>query len=163
MSLRPPLTRIICAALGALLGAQIATARAQDVRAHCAQAGNDDRVQPLPAPLVAQARRLFGMTSEADDSYVQTSTTYRCMGGKVWLCNYGANLVCDKANVSRSSPGAASFCRENPGADSVPMAATGHDTIYSWTCVGAKARIAGQSLHVDARGFIAENWKRLDE
>jgi hypothetical protein len=78
-------------------------------------------------------------------------------------CNYGANLVCGKANVSREPAGATAFCKENPGSDSVPMAATGHDTIYSWECAGNKARISGQTLTVDPRGFIAENWKRIKQ
>lgn len=40
--------------------------------------------------------------------------------------------------------------------------ATGHATIYEWNCVGQEARIARQSTQVDARGFIAENWKPLE-
>jgi hypothetical protein len=38
-----------------------------------------------------------------------------------------------------------------------------HDTIYSWECAGNKARISGQTLTVDPRGFIAENWKRIKQ
>jgi hypothetical protein len=84
------------------------------------------------------------------------------MDGEIWLCNYGANLVCGKANNSRSSAGAAEFCEQNPGSDSVPMAATGHATIYEWKCDGSQAVISSQIVTVDPRGFIAENWKRLD-
>jgi hypothetical protein len=81
------------------------------------------------------------------------------MAGKVWLCNYGANLVCGKANVNRRSQGASEFCKENPGSDVVPMAATGHDTIYEWKCVGKKAHIVRQ---IDPRGFLTGNWKQLE-
>ena len=42
------------------------------------------------------------------------------------------------------------------------MAATGHDKIYEWKCVGRKARITRQALSIDSRGFIAEKRKRLD-
>jgi hypothetical protein len=85
------------------------------------------------------------------------------MQNKVWLCNYGANLVCGKANTSRKSKGAAEFCRQNPGSDVVPMAATGHDTIYDWTCVGNEAHVSGKIAEVDPRGFIAGNWKPLKQ
>jgi hypothetical protein len=126
--------------------------------------GDDDGVKTIPAGLVAQARKLFFQPSAAvSDAEVRDSTSFRCMSGKIWLCNYGANLVCGKANVSRESTGATAFCKENPGSDSVPMAATGHDTVYSWKCVGNKARISGQTLTVDPRGFIAENWKRIKQ
>lgn len=40
------------------------------------------------------------------------------------------------------------------------MAATGHDTIYEWTCPGNKAVISKQIETVDPRGFITDNWKQ---
>jgi hypothetical protein len=84
------------------------------------------------------------------------------MDGAAWLCNYGANLVCAKADLSRVSSGAASYCRDNPGSEVVPMAATGHATVYFWECIGAKPRIKG-AVAVDSHGFIANQWKRLGE
>ena len=141
----------------------LSTAHAEDAQAYCAKVGDDDSVKTIPANLVAQARKLFYRSSEEiSDAQVRDSTSFRCMSGEVWLCNYGANLVCDKANVSRVSPGASAFCKENPGSDVVPMAATGHDTIYSWECAGNKARITAQVVKVDPRGFIAENWKQIE-
>lgn len=137
------------------------SAAAEDVRAYCASVGNDDRVQPLPGGLMTVARRMFELPAEMNDQAVQATTSVRCMDGSVWLCSYGANLVCDKADVSRASPGAARFCRQNPGSTAVPMSATGHATIYDWTCVGREARVAGQNVKVDTRGFIAGNWKPL--
>jgi hypothetical protein len=41
------------------------------------------------------------------------------------------------------------------------MAATEHDTIHSWTCVGKQPRITA-SEKVDERGFIADQWRPLD-
>jgi hypothetical protein len=140
----------------------MATSLAQDVQALCAHLVNDDRLRPLPAALVPEARGLFGFSTDTPNAFIKKSTSFRCMKGKVWLCNYGANLVCGKANASRTSAGAADFCRQNPGADIVPMAATGHDTIYEWKCVGDEARISKQVETVDPRGFIAENWKELE-
>jgi hypothetical protein len=162
MPLLPLLVRISLLIAGAFPVLYISTAYGEDVQAYCAKVGNDDSVKTIPAGFVAQARKLFFQPSSAvSDAEVRESTSFRCMSGKIWLCNYGANLVCGKAKVSRESTGATAFCKENPGSDSVPMAATGHDTIYSWKCAGNKARISRQTLTVDPRGFIAENWKRV--
>lgn len=147
---------------GAMTIAPMGTVRAQDVPSLCARVANDDRVRPIPITLVPKARQLFSFSADAPGKYIQKSTSFRCMEGKVWLCNTGANLVCGKADASRTSAGAADFCEQNPGSDGVPMAATGHGTIYEWKCVGTKAVIAKQAETVDPRGFIAENWKPLD-
>jgi hypothetical protein len=137
-------------------------ASALDVQSLCARIGNDDHVRSIPASLVPQARGLFGFSADTPSASIKESTSFRCMNGNVWLCNYGANLVCGKANTSRMSAGVAEFCRQNPGTDLVPMAATGHDTIYEWKCVGNEARISRQTARVDPRGFITENWKELE-
>ena len=84
------------------------------------------------------------------------------MSGKVWLCNHGANLTCAKGDASRVSKGATAWCKDHPGADVVPMVATGHATIHTWTCVASVARIK-QSEKLDARGFIAGQWLRLEK
>jgi hypothetical protein len=132
----------------------------EDPRAYCARVGDDDQPKPLPSGLVSQALRLFFL-KPVNPKQVEKSTVYRCMRGSVWLCNYGANLSCAKADVSRVSRGAEAYCTEFPGSAVVPMAATGHDTIYSWECVGKEPRITA-SQKVDERGFIANQWKALD-
>jgi hypothetical protein len=38
------------------------------------------------------------------------------------------------------------------------MGATGHEPIYGWRCVGAKAMITATLFQVDQRGFIARFW-----
>lgn len=134
---------------------------AQDVQAYCAKVGDDDQVQPVPNSLIPVARRIFEVSAETSDSYVQASTSVRCMNGIAWLCSYGANLICEKADVSRDSFGAEKFCRQNPDSIGVPMSATGHATIYEWKCVGQEARIIRQAIPVDTRGFIAGNWRPL--
>ena len=135
-------------------------AQAETLGAHCARIGNDDQPKPIPPGLVSQALKLFYL-QPVDPKQVERSTVYRCMRGAVWLCNYGANLSCAKADVSRVSKGAENWCRDNPNSPVVPMAATGHDTIYSWKCVGTEPRITA-SEKLDVRGFIANQWKRLD-
>ncbi|MGH6795745.1 MAG: hypothetical protein ACREDD_07250 [Methylocella sp.] len=138
------------------------TACAQDAKSLCARVTTDDRARPLPITLVPAARQLFSFSVDTPSGYIRKGTSFRCMGGKVFLCNAGANLVCGKANTSRTSVGAADFCKQNPGSYVVPMAATGHATVYEWKCAGNKAVISKQAETVDPRGFITENWKQLD-
>ena len=156
--------RSMLAALAALLvgSVPLSAARAQDLSAHCASVGNDDRVQPIPAGLVPAARQALGVSSDESDAALRAGAVYRCMSGKVWLCNHGANLTCAKGDVSRVSKGATAWCKDHPGDDVVPMVATGHATIHTWTCVGSAARIR-QSEKLDARGFIANQWAPLEK
>ena len=141
-------------------GPSPAGARAENLSAYCARVGDDDQPKPIPPDLVSQAIRLFYLTP-VDPQQVEKSTVYRCMRGALWLCNYGANLSCAKADVSRVSKGAENYCREFPNSSVVPMSATGHETIYTWECAGAEPRITAAEK-VDERGFIANQWKRLD-
>jgi hypothetical protein len=41
------------------------------------------------------------------------------------------------------------------------MAATGHATIYDWTCKGRRAVAGKPIVTVDPRGYIAGNWKKI--
>jgi hypothetical protein len=38
------------------------------------------------------------------------------------------------------------------------MSVTGHDTIYSWRCRDAVAKIVEQIANVDAAGYLANIW-----
>lgn len=126
-------------------------------RAYCARVGNDDATHPVPRSLAPAIQKLFNVTGK----YAIQTTQYRCAGGRVLLCNIGANLPCSKANTATELPGATAWCKENPNADFIPMAATGHDTIYQWSCVNGVAK-AGKAIgEVDARGFFVEYWKQL--
>jgi hypothetical protein len=156
----PALGAFLCAAATSSALCQQGPASPQAPVEYCASVKTDDQVRPIPAALAPQALQLFYLR-RVDPKQARRSTVYRCMDGAVWLCNYGANLVCAKADVSRASPGAERWCRENPGSDVVAMAATGHATIYSWECVGDKARIKSGAVSLDRRGFIADQWKRL--
>jgi hypothetical protein len=157
------LRSMLAALLALLVGSvPLAAARAQDLSAHWASVGNDDRVKRIPAELVPAARQALGVGSEESDAAFRAGAAYRCMSGNVWLCNHGANLTCAKGDVSRVSKGATARCKDHPGADVVPMVATGHATIHTWTCVGSAARIT-QSEKLDARGFMANQWAPLEK
>jgi hypothetical protein len=76
-------------------------------------------------------------------------------------CYIGANLDCFKAETRRVLPGATAWCRQNPGSQIIPMSATGHDTIYEWSCHGRRAVVGKAMVTVDPQGYIAENWKEI--
>jgi hypothetical protein len=119
----------------------------------CAGQGTDDVVRPIPPSLYDFANKLFG-----EDA---TSTTvYRCMSGMVLVCPIGNGFSCDRPSTDRRNPGADQYCRENPGSDFVPMAASGHGTIYTWKCAGGRA-VVDFVEKLDERGFRADAWNPL--
>jgi hypothetical protein len=138
----------------ATLAAPFAAAAAP---ALCA-AGRTSSPQMAPASLAPAIRRAFGLASD----FPVSGAYFRCSGGRTLACVVGANLPCFKASKARSLPGATQYCRENPGSDFIPMAATGHDTIYAWKCVGKTARAGKQVAPLDGEGYFAENWKKVE-
>ncbi len=116
----------------------------------CAGKGTSDEVQPIPQSLFAFANTLFGEDAAS-------ATVYRCMYNEVYVCQIGNGFSYDKPSTDRHNPGAERFCRENPGADMVPMAVTGHGTIYGWACSGRRA-VINYVERVDERGFRADMW-----
>ncbi len=91
-------------------------------------------------------------------------TIWRCMDQRVYACNFGANLPCDsKANTDQTPTQAmADFCKENPGADFIPMSITGHDIIYSFHCVQDTPELLEQFAQVDAAGYLANIWYAVE-
>jgi Tol biopolymer transport system component len=87
-------------------------------------------------------------------------TIWRCMDSQLYACNYGANLPCSsKANVEKTpSPTMDDYCKANPNAEFIPLAITGHSTIYSWHCVNGAAEVLDQVDKVDAAGYLAKIW-----
>ena len=140
---------LVCAIAGAMHPAYAAPAYCPNP-AHSRPA----KVPPNLVPAVAAA---FGIDKDA----VPNTAFVRCAGAKLMGCYVGANLDCDKANTHRVLPGAAAWCRQNPGPTNIPMVATGHDTIYEWSCKGRRAVAGRQVMKVDPRGYIADNWKEI--
>ncbi|WP_374544787.1 hypothetical protein [Rhodoblastus sp.] len=122
---------------------------------YCAGGAGRSEAVNTPPQLAARVAATFGISVEM----ARDATMVRCVGTKLLTCWVGANLNCGKADKRRALPGAKAYCRQNPGSDSIPMAATGHDTIYEWRCAGRRA-VAGKVITaVDAQGFVAENWR----
>jgi hypothetical protein len=152
------------AAMAAVLGVAaisqrtIAAPRAgESPHAYCARVGTDDTLRTPPRSLTPAIRRLFNLKGPN----APKTSYYRCAAGRLLVCWVGANLPCGKANTSRTLPGAAQWCRTHPNSDFIPMYVTGHDTIYSWRCIGDAAHAGALIGKLDGRGFFAEYWKKL--
>ncbi len=76
-------------------------------------------------------------------------------------CIIGANLNCGKADTSKTNLGGDVWCRSHPDDTMIPMAATGHATIYVWHCSGSRAVPTKVISKVDNQGFELLNWKLL--
>ena len=139
----------------ALFGAEAAVADA------CRGGVTDDTLRPIPQSLVPAAKQLFGL-SRMPDEQIRRSTVFRCAEGHTLLCNYGANLPCGKANTDRRLPGAEPWCREHREADFIPRFAIPSGNIYNWRCFAGAPEIVSQIEEIDARGFVARYWKRVD-
>jgi hypothetical protein len=141
--------------LGALASASPASAAGAS--AYCASGASPRVPIPVPKDLEAAVASAFGLPVD-----VRRGAFVRCAKGRLLACAVGGNLNCGKANTRRALPGASKFCRTNPDADNIPMAATGHDTIYAWRCVGRRAIATKAIVTVDPEGYDAGNWKEVD-
>lgn len=132
---------------------------------YCAAIRNIDTpiggASPVPAALKPYLARALGLP--ADSATVPESYYWRCMSGAVYVCAIGANIPCGaKADRARRNIGAEHYCRENPDATSVPAYATGHASIYSWSCSAGDAKPGRRLARVDHRGFRADFWYRVN-
>ena len=93
------------------------------------------------------------------DAFKQ-NTIWRCMDKQVFACNFGANLPCDSKADTDTTPtqAMADFCKATPGADFIPMAVTGHATVYSWHCIKDTPAVLDQIDKPDAAGFLTRIW-----
>jgi hypothetical protein len=146
--------------------ADIAAPIPGDPFAYCAVIRNIDTpvggASPIPValePYLAKALGLPTNTAIAPESYY-----WRCMSGAVYVCAVGANIPCDaKADLAKRNLGAEHYCRENRNATFVPAYATGHATIYSWSCSAGKAFPGKPLAEVDYRGFRVDFWYRVNQ
>ena len=116
-----------------------------------------------PESIAKALKKEWGSPDSAPlDAFIR-GTYWRCMDGKVYACNVGANLPCDeKADVSKEPTQAMKdYCNESPGSDFIPMYVTGHSTIYDWKCDG-KTPVAGkQFAEVDKQGYQKGIWYEI--
>src|SRR5574341_18773 len=90
-------------------------------------------------------------------------TYWRCMDGKVYACNVGANLPCDqKADTShKPNQGMIEWCQSNFDSEFIPAYASGRATIYKWRCKGKEPIIVKEINKPDAAGYISNIWHEI--
>ncbi len=138
-----------------------------DPFAYCAAVGTVDTPDNrYTGPQISQDiidgyKKAAGLMSSTEpmDMFMKT-TIWRCMDHQVYACNFGANLPCDsKANTDKTPTQAmADYCKANPSTNFIPMAVTGHTTIYSWHCVKDSPQLLDQISKADAAGYLAQIW-----
>ncbi len=119
----------------------------------------------MPDEIIAGFKKAAGLeTSSEPMDMLRKTTIWRCMDGRVYACNFGANLPCDsKANVDRTpSQAMLDYCRATPDSVGIPMSVTGHDTIFSWHCAKDGPQVLEQNWQVDAAGYIAQIWYAIE-
>ena len=84
-----------------------------DPFAYCATVGTIDTPDArytgpkTPDAIVRGLMKAMGMSGDAPVEPLARLTTWRCMNGKVYACNFGANIPClERADTKRTpSPG----------------------------------------------------------
>jgi hypothetical protein len=116
----------------------------------------------IPEAIAQGLRNAFNTPDTPLDIYMR-GTFWRCMNGKVYACNVGANLPCEsRANIDRTPTGAlVDFCEQNTNADVIPMYVTGRETVYEWKCTNGAPEIVRQLVQPDERGFLSNIWYEI--
>ncbi|MGI3776558.1 MAG: hypothetical protein ACRYGC_04605 [Janthinobacterium lividum] len=126
--------------------------------AYCAKAGTDDSSHQLPHDMVDTAEQAFGLKLPAEQG--ERAVIWRCDGGKVLGCFFGANVPCGQMDRSTELPQVSDWCQDHPGAG-VPQAVMGRDTLWRWSCDGSKAVRGNAAWTLDHRGFVQGLWRPL--
>ncbi len=126
----------------------------------CASLGTNNAVLEVPESLAPAVNAAFG--TSVPPSVVASNTVYRCAGGAVMVCSFGANLNCGQADTSRMpTAGEIAWCKGDTDAAFIPAVAAGHDTVFAWGCKKGAPMILKQMLDVDDQGFVKQYWKKL--
>ena len=96
-----------------------------DPFAYCAAVGTidgpDERYTgpKTPEAIVRGLMKAMDLPADAPSEPLARLTTWRCMSGKVYACNFGANIPCqERADTSRAPSAAMNdFCKANPASD----------------------------------------------
>jgi hypothetical protein len=134
-----------------------------DPFAYCSRIGSIDLpaggAAPVPKALEPFLESTLGVPNGA---LTRESYYWRCMDGAVYVCAIGANIPCDaKANRATRSLGAENYCRANRDAPIVPAYATGHASIYEWSCRAGSALRGKRLVTIDRRGYRTDIWYRV--
>ena len=135
--------------------------------AYCAAVGTMDTPDaryvgpPVSDDMIHAYQTAAGLEKSNENlEFFRETTVWRCMDSQVYVCNFGANLLCDsKANDDLMlSPAMVEFCSENPNPDNVPLSVTGHNTLFSWQCEGKTPKFVKEIAKKDKAGYVADIW-----
>jgi hypothetical protein len=135
-----------------------------DPFAYCLAIGSVDTPasgsSPVPMALKPFLSRALGLSAGRD---VRLESYYwRCMNGMVFVCAIGANIPCGaKADLAKRNLGADKYCQDNPGATFVPAYATGHETLFAWSCSLGHAMPGKRIAKLDPRGYRIDIWHKV--
>ncbi len=135
--------------------------RARKPFEYCHRVVTDDQPGEVPASLIPAFVRAFDSMATSSAN-IEGYLHFRCYQGTVMGCVVGANLNCGKADARQRSQGGDDWCQAHPNDSNIPMAATGHSTVYIWRCSGSRAVPVRRFSPVDTRGFEVMNWKVLN-
>jgi iron complex transport system substrate-binding protein len=141
-----------------------------DPFAYCGSVGNIDTPganytgDRVPQSVIDGLLKALGNPSTPTDTFIQ-GTFWRCMGGKVYACNVGANIPCESKADTNKTPTQAErdYCQQHPTADNIPAFVTGHATVYEWACKSGTPEIVKQLLQVDAQGYPKDFWYEISK
>ncbi len=145
--------RAILALAGCVTAAAFGVCRAAPpaatTKAFCAANPNDDN------PARASATEVPPEVKQAGGN------VWRCMDGRVLICNIGADgYPCQKMDPSlKPAKPVRDFCAAHPGSDFVPMYVLGASA-STWRCDGATPRPLKTQL-LDERDFVKGAWQAL--
>ncbi len=145
------------------------TGQFTDPFSYCAAVGTLDKPDARftganPPDLVLQGlRKALNIGDAMPNDVFARSTFWRCMGGKVYACNVGANIPCSAKAVTDKTPTPAmnEFCKANPKSDFLPAAVTGRETVYSWKCTDGVPAVDKELTKPDAAGFLSMFWYEI--
>jgi hypothetical protein len=142
-----------------------------DPFSYCAAVGTLDSVdarysgEKVPAAVIQGYLKAAGLENSTEPmDMLKAGTSWRCMDGKVYACNVGANLPCDsKANTDQTPAQAMKdFCQSNADATDIPASVTGHETVYAWSCSKGAVVVGAQLVQPDAQGYLSNIWYALE-
>lgn len=118
----------------------------------------------MPEAIVLGLKKAFGAPADAPLDVFERGTYWRCMDGKVYACNVGANLPCtEKADTSRApNQGMKDWCKSNSESEFIPAYASGRSTVYEWRCTGGEPSILKEVNKPDSAGYISNIWYEIN-
>jgi hypothetical protein len=122
--------------------------------------------EKVPDTVISGYLKAAGLENSTEPmDTLKAGTTWRCMDGKVYACNVGANLPCaSQANTDKTPTQAMKdYCATNSEATDIPASVTGHETVYAWNCSKGAVVLGKQLVQPDAQGFLSDIWYAIEK